>query len=202
MTHIPYSSTQTQKRARSMTIEPEKRPAGPSQKHPPGGATTPAGDANSTNATNYFVTLLNDERVSREIQASAFFALGDTYLSSSQEDPVPIAADPIGDATIAGAMPKSAFTANAQAKVCAAAVVKMLANQEPTAPKLINTCYSLVAPDYGISVAGVYRPVNNVLTEVEGSGGVSPADAPKEFRASEAVYAEAWFRTIASEVWG
>ena len=35
-----------------------------------------------------------------------------------------------------------------------------------------------------------------------GSGGVSPADAPKEFRASEAVYAEAWFRTIASEVWG
>ena len=108
----------------------------------------------------------------------------------------------IGDATIAGAMPKSAFTANAQAKVCAAAVVKMLANQEPTAPKLINTCYSLVAPDYGISVAGVYRPVNNVLTEVEGSGGVSPADAPKEFRASEAVYAEAWFRTITSEVWG
>lgn len=108
----------------------------------------------------------------------------------------------LGDATIAGAMPKSAFTANAQAKVCAAAVVKMLANQAPTEPKLINTCYSLVAPDYGISVAGVYRPVNNTLTEVEGSGGVSPADAPKDFRVSEAVYAEAWFRTITSEVWG
>ena len=107
----------------------------------------------------------------------------------------------LGDATIAGAMPKSAFTANAQAKVCAAAVVKMLANQEPTQPKLINTCYSLVAPDYGISVAGVYRPVNNTLTEMEG-GGVSPADAPKDFRVSEAVYAEAWFRTITSEVWG
>ncbi len=108
----------------------------------------------------------------------------------------------LGDATIAGAMPKSAFTANAQAKVCAAAVVKMLANQEPTTPKLINTCYSLAAPDYGISVAGVYRPVNNTLTEVEGSGGVSPVDASKDFRASEAVYAEAWFRTITSEVWG
>jgi NADH dehydrogenase FAD-containing subunit len=108
----------------------------------------------------------------------------------------------LGDATIAGAMPKSAFTANAQAKVCAAAIVKMLANQEPTTPKLINTCYSLVAPDYGISVAGVYRPVNNTLTEVEGSGGVSPADAPKDFRASEALYAEAWFRTITREVWG
>ena len=30
----------------------------------------------------------------------------------------------IGDAAIAGAMPKSAFAANAQAKVCAAAVLE------------------------------------------------------------------------------
>ena len=56
---------------------------------------------NYKDATNYFVTLVNDERVARDIQASAFFALGDTYLSSSQEDQVPIAADPIGDAIIA-----------------------------------------------------------------------------------------------------
>lgn len=54
-----------------------------------------------TDATNYFVMLVNDERVSKDIQAQAFFALGDTFLSSSQEDPVPIAADPIGDAIIA-----------------------------------------------------------------------------------------------------
>jgi NADPH-dependent 2,4-dienoyl-CoA reductase/sulfur reductase-like enzyme len=108
----------------------------------------------------------------------------------------------VGDATIAGGMPKSAFTANSQAKVCAVAVAKMLAGEMPPQPKLINTCYSLVAPDYGISVAGVYRPVNGVLTDVEGAGGVSPADAPRDFRASEAVYAEAWFRTITSEVFG
>ena len=31
---------------------------------------------------------------------------------------------------------------------------------KPAEPKLINTCYSLVAPDYGISVAGVYRPAD------------------------------------------
>ena len=108
----------------------------------------------------------------------------------------------IGDATIAGAMPKSAFTANAQAKVCAAAVAKMLAGETPGQPKLINTCYSLVAPDYGINVAGVYRPVNGVLTEVEGSGGTSPVDAPQDLRALEAIYAQAWFRTITSEVFG
>ena len=64
----------------------------------------------------------------------------------------------IGDAAIAGGMPKSAFAANAQAKVCAAAVARLLRGEAPTEPKLINTCYSLVAPDYGISVAGVYRP--------------------------------------------
>ena len=37
----------------------------------------------------------------------------------------------IGDAAIAGAMPKSAFSANAQAKVCAAAVAKLLAGGKP-----------------------------------------------------------------------
>jgi len=64
----------------------------------------------------------------------------------------------VGDAAIAGAMPKSAFAANAQAKVCALAVTRLLAGATPDDPRLINTCYSLVAPDYGISVAGVYRP--------------------------------------------
>jgi len=108
----------------------------------------------------------------------------------------------LGDATIAGGMPKSAFSANAQAKVCAAAIVKLLAGQPPSQPKLINTCYSVVAPNYGITVAGVYQPVNGVLTEVQGSGGVSPIDAPRSVRAQEALFAEGWFNTITSEVFG
>jgi sulfide dehydrogenase [flavocytochrome c] flavoprotein subunit len=108
----------------------------------------------------------------------------------------------IGDATIAGAMPKSAFSANAQAKVCAAAIVRLLAGSAPIEPRLINTCYSLVEPGYGISVAGVYRSVNGVLTDVEGSGGTSPPDALREFREREAEYANAWFKTITTEVFG
>jgi NADPH-dependent 2,4-dienoyl-CoA reductase/sulfur reductase-like enzyme len=108
----------------------------------------------------------------------------------------------IGDACIAGGMPKSAFSGNAQAKVCAAAVASLLRNETPAQPKLINTCYSLIAPDYGISVAGVYRPANGVLADVEGAGGVSPADAPASFRALEATYADAWFQTITTEVFG
>jgi NADPH-dependent 2,4-dienoyl-CoA reductase/sulfur reductase-like enzyme len=108
----------------------------------------------------------------------------------------------IGDASISGGMPKSAFSANAQGKVCAAAIASLLRGEAPTEPKLINTCYSLVAPDYGISVAGVYSPRNGVLTDVEGAGGTSPVSAPPSFRAQEAVYAEAWFQTIANEVYG
>ena len=108
----------------------------------------------------------------------------------------------IGDAAIAGAMPKSAFSANSQAKACAAAVAILLRGEKPPEPKLINTCYSVVAPDYAISIAGVYHPANGLLADVEGAGGISPIDAPASFRALEASYADAWFKTITSEVFG
>jgi sulfide dehydrogenase [flavocytochrome c] flavoprotein chain len=108
----------------------------------------------------------------------------------------------IGDAAISGAMAKSAFAANAQGKACAAAVVKLLGGETPAPGKLINTCYSLVAPDYGISIVGVYQPVNGQYVDVEGAGGMSPTDATREVRAAEAGYAAAWFRTITAEVFG
>ena len=107
----------------------------------------------------------------------------------------------IGDAAIMGAMPKSAFSANAQAKVCAAAVAKLLAGEKPVEPRLINTCYSVVAPDYGITVGGAYRPKDGVLVDAEG-GGVSPIDAPASTRAAEARYADGWFNTITTEAFG
>ena len=40
----------------------------------------------------------------------------------------------LGDAAIMGGMPKSAFAANAQAKVCAAAIVELLAGRKPVDP--------------------------------------------------------------------
>ncbi len=108
----------------------------------------------------------------------------------------------LGDAAIAGAVPKSAFAANAVAKVCASAVVRLLRGEPPAAPKFVNTCYSLAAPDYGFSIAGVYQPVNGQWLEVEGAGGVSPADAPPWFRSLEAKLAHGWFNTVTAEVFG
>ena len=48
----------------------------------------------------------------------------------------------LGDAILAGAMPKSGFSANSQAKVCARAIVALLREEEPPEPVYINTCYS------------------------------------------------------------
>jgi len=108
----------------------------------------------------------------------------------------------LGDAAIMGGMPKSAFAANAQAKVCAVAIVELLAGRKPPDPVLINTCYSLVAADYGISIAGVYRPTNGQLADIPGAGGVSPLEAVGGLRGQEALYASSWFRTITAEVYG
>jgi len=108
----------------------------------------------------------------------------------------------IGDATIANAMPKSAFAANVHAKVCAAQVTQLMAGEPPLSAKLINTCYSLVAPDYGISVAGVYEPEGNRFREIAEAGGSSPLNADASVRQKEAGYAHHWFNSITAEAFG
>jgi sulfide dehydrogenase [flavocytochrome c] flavoprotein subunit len=106
----------------------------------------------------------------------------------------------IGDASIAGKMPKSGFAANSQGKVCAAAIVSALHGVAMPDPSYVNTCYSLVAPNYGISVAAVYRyNKEKGIYKVKGSGGVSPKDANAEFRNSEARYAVGWYDSITSD---
>jgi sulfide dehydrogenase [flavocytochrome c] flavoprotein subunit len=108
----------------------------------------------------------------------------------------------IGDACLGGALPKSAFSASTQAKACAAVVASLIAGNAPVAPKLIGSCYSLAAPDYGFSLVGVYAPKNDLLAEVDGAGGTSPIEAPRELRAHEAALAQAWFATITDEIFG
>lgn len=108
----------------------------------------------------------------------------------------------LGDAALMGGMAKSAFAANAQAKVCAAAIVARLAGRELQEPRLTNTCYSLVAPDYGISVTGVYHPEKGQLVEVAGSAGSTPLDADDKSHAREAADARRWFGAITGEIFG
>ena len=108
----------------------------------------------------------------------------------------------LGDAISAGAMPKSGFSANSQAKVCARAIVALLREEEPPEPVYVNTCYSLLAADYGISVAAVYRLDDaGEIAPMPGSGGVSPADAPLAFRRAEADYARGWYASIIADMY-
>jgi sulfide dehydrogenase [flavocytochrome c] flavoprotein subunit len=109
----------------------------------------------------------------------------------------------IGDACIAGAMPKSGYAANSQGKVAAAAVVALLSGEEPGTPSYVNTCYSIVGTDYGISVAGVYKLAEDgTIKDVEGSGGVTPIDAPEWALAREVQYAYSWYKNIVKDSFG
>jgi sulfide dehydrogenase [flavocytochrome c] flavoprotein subunit len=106
----------------------------------------------------------------------------------------------IGDAAIAGAMPKSGYSANSQGKVCAAAIVAAVNGQAAPVPSYVNTCYSIIAPDHGISVAGVYQLEGGKIVEVPGAGGLSPADADARTRAVEVKFAIGWFRNITADM--
>ena len=101
----------------------------------------------------------------------------------------------LGDAIqVAPLMPKSAHMANQHAKVCAAAIIELLADRPPPAnPVLTNTCYSFVSDQDVIHVASVhgYDAQRKTLIAVPGSGGLSTAANALEGR-----YAMDWARNI------
>ena len=108
----------------------------------------------------------------------------------------------IGDAANYAPIPKSAFAANSEAKVCAMAVVSLLKQKPVPEAHWLNTCYSLITPEHGISVAGVYKLDKDQRIEaVKGSGGVSSmenGDAP----ALEAGYARSVYRALVGDSFG
>jgi sulfide dehydrogenase [flavocytochrome c] flavoprotein chain len=110
----------------------------------------------------------------------------------------------VGDASIAGAMPKSGSSANAQAKAAAAAILASLAGKQAAPPALMNICYSLVTPDYGISVTDVYQiSKDKGIVPTPNAGGLSvrtPTDMGE--RKLEAAYARGWYKNISADTWG
>lgn len=128
--------------------------------------------------------------------ASGWCPVNQQTFASEQAPDVHI----IGDAAIAGAMPKSGYAANSQGKVCAAAVAAAINGEPPPAPSYVNTCYSILAHDHGISVAGVYELKDGNIVSVPGAGGLSPVDADARTRAMEVEYAIGWFRNITADM--
>jgi sulfide dehydrogenase [flavocytochrome c] flavoprotein subunit len=72
----------------------------------------------------------------------------------------------LGDATIAAEMPKSAFSANSQAKVVANDILAALAKKPKFAPNYRNTCWSMVAPNDSVKIGAGYLPKGQKLDPV------------------------------------
>ncbi len=109
----------------------------------------------------------------------------------------------IGDSAVAGALPKSGHAANNVAKMTAAAIVSLFRGTKMPTPSHVNTCYSLVGPEYGISIAAVYRlGEDGMLAGVKGAGGLSPKEASSLQRSQEAGYAQGWYQSITADSFG
>lgn len=121
-------------------------------------------------------------------------------------DPATMAAagDPsiqvVGDSAAAGEMPKSAFSANAQAKLAAVALLADLFDRPAPEPRLFNTCWSLLSPDEAVKVGALYRVEDGAI--VADRPFVSTADETGPQRRAAVGEAEAWYAAITAEMFG
>lgn len=107
----------------------------------------------------------------------------------------------VGDASIAGAMPKSAFSANSQAKVAAMTIRGDLLSSRLFPVKYSNTCWSLIATDDGVKVGASYEPaddgtIHSTSTFVSQNG---EDDALRKETYEESV---SWYSSIVSDMFG
>jgi len=107
----------------------------------------------------------------------------------------------LGDATeSAPAMPKSGHMANAQAKVCAAAIIELLNGRPPNPePLLTNTCYSYVSGSEAMHVSSVHRwdAERTTVSSLPSAGGLSTAPSSEE-----GTHAWSWARNIWADTVG
>jgi NADPH-dependent 2,4-dienoyl-CoA reductase/sulfur reductase-like enzyme len=120
----------------------------------------------------------------------------DTFASAKVKDVYVL-----GDSAISAEMPKSAFSANSQAKVVAADILAELAGAEHFPPRLRNTCWSLIAADDSIKIGANYAPA-----EKDGKAFLAPSEpfvSQKGESAEERKknYAEglAWYHAIIAD---
>lgn len=120
----------------------------------------------------------------------------------------------IGDACVGGELatnngfPKSAHMAMSQAKVVVASLVAKFNGLPPPEPIYTNTCYSVVAHDWGFSVVHLYRVDNGQWVYIKNGSGISPVTmgtkeepkpVPRMYRKLEAEYADGWLRNVMSD---
>ena len=106
----------------------------------------------------------------------------------------------LGDASIAGDMPKSAFSANSQAKVAAMAIRGELTNARVFPARYTNTCWSLLAPDDTVKIGGSFEPREGRIASVEPF--VSKTGEPADLRKQTQAENMGWYAGIVADVFG
>jgi NADPH-dependent 2,4-dienoyl-CoA reductase/sulfur reductase-like enzyme len=106
----------------------------------------------------------------------------------------------VGDACIPGDMPKSAFSANSQAKVAAMIIRSELANARAFPARYSNTCWSLIAPDDDVKVGGAYEPGDGKLKAA--STFISQKAEAAEVRKQNYQESLDWYASIVADVFG
>ena len=106
----------------------------------------------------------------------------------------------LGDAALQGDMPKSAYSANSQARVCAEAVLGELIGAPVSEPRYRNTCWSLLEAGQSVKIGATYRATSEKIEQVDGF--VSKLGEGAEVR--EATYAESlsWYDEITTDMFG
>lgn len=106
----------------------------------------------------------------------------------------------LGDSTIAGDMPKSGFSANSQAKVCANAVRGALTGSKVFPAKFSNTCWSMIGTDNGVKVGANYVAKPDKITKT--TGFISKTGEDSALR--KATYEESlgWYSGITNDIFG
>lgn len=106
----------------------------------------------------------------------------------------------LGDASIAGDMPKSAFSANSQAKVCALAVRAALTGAKIFPARFRNTCWSTLAPEDTVKVGANYEASEAKIAKIEGF--ISEVGESAELRKQTRAEADAWYAGITADIFG
>ena len=106
----------------------------------------------------------------------------------------------VGDAIIGGDMPKSAFSANSQAKACAFAIAAALTGSQHFTPHLFNTCYTFLGPNDAYSNAINFKPVAGKLKAVDSF--LSKLDESPEIRRRAAHQAVGWYAAFTRDLFG
>ncbi|WP_332687127.1 FCSD flavin-binding domain-containing protein [Bosea sp. (in: a-proteobacteria)] len=104
----------------------------------------------------------------------------------------------LGDACIAGEMPKSAFSANSQAKVAAMVIRGELTNARTFPARYINTCWSMVDTDDAIKVGGRYEPRDGKIAATETF--ISQPDESDALRKENQAENMGWYAGITADM--